>query len=376
MPLLSSPASRDPASRKKPPKTPFLRIGHFPIFLIALVLIVLATFAWQAFYQQQTGMIVGRPLASPETHLHTVVWSPDPGVVYLGTHFGLFISTDGGHTWPQHQGDLNTTMVTSVAVSPTDPDLLAVLVIPTSGIGRQAGISVSADAGKDWRFTVPAGLPASAYPYSIQATAGAGGHFFVFFTGAGWFETHDLGQHWSSLTTGNLATIQNPSLLTDVRNPNHLLMGGDQGLFETENDGQNWQEVTAVPGSVLSLVATQPIGTHARVIICSTDQGLYRGLEQDGQIVWSPVHLSAAVSPTRLVMSADGSALYALSGSELWFSEDQGTSWVHRWHFTRGDISALELNPNNPRELLAGFFWPGLVLISMDQGNSWHTLTD
>jgi hypothetical protein len=87
------------------------------------------------------------------------------------------------------------------------------------------------------------------------------------------------------------------------------------------------------------------------------------------------VYLSSTVSPTRLVMSADGSALYALSGSELWFSRDLGTSWVHRWHFTRGDISTLALNPNNPRELLAGFFWPGLVLISIDAGISWQTLT-
>ncbi len=83
-------------------------------------------------------MVAGRLLASQETHLHTVVWSSRPGVVYLGTHFGLFTSVDGGHTWPQHQGELNTTMVTSVAVSPTNPDLLAVLAVPTGGIGRQA----------------------------------------------------------------------------------------------------------------------------------------------------------------------------------------------------------------------------------------------
>jgi hypothetical protein len=76
------------------------------------------------------------------------------------------------------------------------------------------------------------------------------------------------------------------------------------------------------------------------------------------------------------VISADGSALYALSGSDLWYSEDQGIIWMHRWHFARGDMSALALNPHNPRELLAGFFWPGLVLISTNAGTSWQTLTD
>ena len=73
-------------------------MGRFPGFLVILVLIALGTLAWQGFYQQQTGMIIGQPLASSQTHLHTVVWSSRPGVIYLGTHFGLFSSTDSGHT--------------------------------------------------------------------------------------------------------------------------------------------------------------------------------------------------------------------------------------------------------------------------------------
>jgi photosystem II stability/assembly factor-like uncharacterized protein len=364
--------SDDLLDQQKPPTTLWRRLGR----PVTFVLIVLVAIVWQAFYQQQTGMIVGRPLVSSQTHLHAVVFSPRPGIVYLGTHFGLFTSTDGGHTWPQRQGALNTTMVTSVAVSPTNPDLLAVLAIPTSGIGKLPGVYVSADAGTHWHFTIPVGLSVTAYPYSIQAAAGADGHFYVFFTGGGWFETPDLGQHWSALTTSNLPTLQNPMLLTNARNPTHLLMGGDQGLFDTSNDGQNWQQMSAVGGSVISLVSTQPAGNQARVIVCATDEGLYRGLEQDGQISWSPLSTLTPAPSTRLVISADGSALYALSGSDLWFSTNQGRTWVHRWQFARGDLVSLVLDPHHPQELLAGFFWPGLVMISTDKGIEWHTLTD
>lgn len=349
---------------------------RWPIFLVLIALVSVIAIVWQVFYQQQTGMIVGRPLASHQTHLHAVVLSGRPGVMYLGTHFGIFTSTDGGHTWPQQQGALNSAMITSVAVSPTNPALLAVLAVPRVSGQLQAGIYVSPDTGKDWHFTLPQNLPPNAYPYTIQAAPGASGHFFVFFSSAGWFETRDLGQHWSSLTPSSFANMQNPSLLTDAHNPAHLLIGGDQGLFESENDGQSWQQITAFSGSVLALAATQPTQTGSRTILCVTEQGLYRGLQQQNGIVWSATPTPVATPATRLIISQDGSNLYALFGSDLWFSGDQGTNWVHRWHFTRGDMIALVINPNNPRQLFAGFFWPGLVLSSTDGGASWQTLTD
>ncbi len=373
MSLPPAPTSKDPSDQQQIPHPPSKRSRSRPLFFVALVLIVLIAIIWQIWYQQQTGMLAGRPLASSQTHLHDVAVSRS-GAVYLGTHFGLFSSSDGGHTWPQ-KGALATTMVTSIAVSPTNPELLAVVAVPT-GIGQQTGVYMSADAGKSWHFSNPSGLSSTAYPYHIQAAMGAGGHFLVFFSGVGWFETSDLGRHWSPLTAGNLAAIQNPVLATDARDPAHLLMGGDLGLFETANDGQNWQAVTTVQGSVLSLVATQPTGKQARVIFCATDQGLYRGAEQGGQIVWSELSLPTAHPPTRVVVSADGSALYALFGSDLWFSADQGRTWRQHGHFTRSDLVALVLNPANPQQLLAGFFWPGLVLSSTNQGSSWQTLTN
>ncbi len=320
-------------------------------------------------------MVAGRPLSYPSTHLHTVAMSEQPGVVYLGTHYGIFTSTDGGSTWPQSQGDLNTNMITSIAISPNNPRLLAVLSVPTSGLGRQAGVYVSSNAGKSWHFTLPANLPATAYPYIVQAGAGAYGRFYVFFSYAGWFETQDLGQHWYAITSGNLVNISAPSLLIDPANPDQLLMGGDQGLFETLNDGQSWRQITAVKGSVISLAATTPTATSPRTILCATNQGLYRWQEGQPQITQLN-RLPASSPPTRMVLDTDGSALYALFGSDLWFSANLGTTWVHRWHFTRGDLVSLVLNPANSQELLAGFFSPGLVLGSSDAGRSWRILTD
>lgn len=322
-------------------------------------------------------MVPGRPLSYPQTHLHTVMLGSRPGMVYLGTHYGLFTSTDGGRSWPQSQGDLNTSMITAIAVSPSNPDLMAVLAVPTSGLGKPLGIYVSSNAGKSWSFSAPAGLSATAYPYTIQSSVGASGHFYAFFSYAGWFETQDLGQHWHPITSNTLANIQTPSLLSDPTDPAHLWMGGDLGLFETRDDGQNWQQIKDVSGNVFSLTATASTGNTPRTIFAATDQGLYRwqDTQNNQRQITHVTGLPASSPPTRVVISADGSLLYALSGSQLWFSADQGATWTQRWHFTRGDLVALVLNPTNPRELLAGFYSPALVLISTDAGSSWQTLT-
>jgi photosystem II stability/assembly factor-like uncharacterized protein len=320
-------------------------------------------------------MIAGRPLSYPQTHLHTVLFGDQPQMVYLGTHYGLFISTNGGRTWPQKQGELHTNMITALAVSPTNPNWLAALAVPTSGLGSQMGVYISADGGQQWHLSNPPGLPSSAYPYAIVSNVGAHGRFYAFFTYAGWFETQDLGQHWYTLTSGNLSNILTPSLLTDPGNPAHLIMGGDQGLFQTWDDGQQWQQLSDVQGSVVSLAGDNPALTQGRTILCATSQGLY--LWQDGQQpqIRQLHSLPSNTPPTRLVESANGSALYALFGSDLWFSPDLGASWTHRWHFARTDLVALALNPSNTQALLAGFFSPGLVLSSSNGGASWQTLT-
>jgi hypothetical protein len=80
--------------------------------------------------------------------------------------------------------------------------------------------------------------------------------------------------------------------------------------------------------------------------------------------------------PTRLVIDRTGKALYGLSGQDLWFSSDEGRSWIHRWHFDRTDLISLIIDPLNSLTLYAGFFLPPKVVFTTDGGISWQTLTD
>jgi len=372
IPPSSSPSKPETERQTKVKSSGRTRIVRTLVIGLVIIGVVVA---WQLLnsYNNSTDLsVAGRPLSNPHTHLHTVVLGEKPGVLYLGTHYGLFTSTDGGRIWPQSHGTLSNYMVTAIAVSPSNPNILALIVIPTSGLGQQSGIAFSHDSGKTWQINAPSGLSSSAYPYTVKAGSVNSGQFYAFYFYAGWFETRDLGAHWYPITRGTLSNMQTTSLLNDPVDPNHLYLGGDQGLYESNDDGNHWLHISAIQGNVQSIIATN---TTPRIFYCATDQGFYHWREGSTQIT-QVTHLPMAVPPTRLTTDATGKALYGLSGQDLWFSSDSGTTWEHRWHFDRGDFISLVIDPQNPRNLYAGFFLPPKVVYSTDGGSSWQTLTD
>ncbi len=318
----------------------------------------------------------GHPLSNKENHLHTIVQGDQPGRIYLGTHFGIFTSDDGGSHWPQLRGDLNQLMVTSIAVNTQNADHLGIITLHTGDLSMKDGIYFSGDHGRSWQPHSPQGLPSSAYPFLIRAGSANDQDFYVFYVYAGWYETQDQGQHWQHLTIPNLSSIQTPAFLMDPSNSHHLLIGGDQGLYETRDQGRSWKQLSEIHGSVLSLNATDPTTSGVRTVYCSTDQGLFRWRDDNHS---RPQQLQARGYPSeslgRLIVSPDGKQLYGTTGQTLWVSEDAGQSWTRRWNFNRPDLTALVVDHYQGQSLYAGFLTPGLVLKSEDGGRSWKTVS-
>ncbi len=372
MPSSTSPSkaeTREYIKVKSSRQTRILRTLVIGLLIIGIVV------AWQILntYNNSTDpTVAGRPLSNPHTHLHVVALGESPGVLYLGTHYGLFTSTDNGRTWPQPHGELNTYMVTAIATSQSNSNVLALIVIPTSGIVLQSGVAFSHDGGTTWQISVPPGLSPSAYPYTIEAGPGSSGQFYTYYFNAGWFETRDLGTHWYPITRGAVSHMGIPNLLPDPTDPNHIFLGGDQGLYESRDDGSHWLRISAIQGAVQSIVASS---TTPHTLYCATDQGLYTWHEWDRQIT-RVSNLPMSTPPTRLAIDQSGKTLYGLSGQDLWCSFDGGTTWVHRWHFDRGNFISLLVDPLYPYNLYAGFFLPPKVIYSTDGGSSWRTLTD
>src|SRR6266566_7010848 len=148
VPSYTTPSKPKTEKQKKVKSSGRTRIVRSLVIGLLIVAIVVAWQVLSAYNNSTSPTIAGRPLSNP----HTLALGEKPGVLYLGTHYGLFTSRDGGHTWPQSHGTLNNYMVTSIAVSLSDPNLLALIVIPTSGLGQQSGIAFSRDSGTTWQI--------------------------------------------------------------------------------------------------------------------------------------------------------------------------------------------------------------------------------
>ncbi|HET8913485.1 MAG TPA: hypothetical protein VFN23_18580 [Ktedonobacteraceae bacterium] len=353
------------------------RRGLLIALTIILAAILLATWLEYNSPSNKTDpAIPGQPLSNRENHLHIIAQGAQPGSLYLGTHFGIFTSKDNGRSWPQPRGIMNQFMITSISYNPTQPSQMGIIALPTGSLGGKAGVYFSRDNGQNWQASQPTNLNGNVYPFSIRAGSGGPGNFYAFYVYAGWYETNDLGAHWHPITSSPLANMLTPSFLTDPTNPKHLLLGGDQGLFESLDDGSTWNQLSSVQGNVLSLVATPGSQSRPRTIYCSSDQGIYRWSDTKGS---SPVQIKTRNFPNsslaRLTMDADGTTLYGFSGTDLWVSTDAAQSWSKRWSFSRLDLTTFIADRFHPGHLYAGFLTPGTVQESTDGGRNWHKLT-
>jgi hypothetical protein len=117
-----------PGTEQEKTKKPSNR--RFFVGLLITFAIIASLVGGQIWMIQATSTdpkIPGHPLSNSQMHLHTLTIGNTFNMLYLGTHFGLFTSNDGGRTWPQVRGVLNTLMITVISVNPADPSSLAVI---------------------------------------------------------------------------------------------------------------------------------------------------------------------------------------------------------------------------------------------------------
>lgn len=214
------------------------------------------------------------------------VWGP-------GGDRGLYKTTDGGNSWVKILEVSENTGINNIVMDPRNPDLLYATseqrrrhVFTKIGGGPETAIYKSEDAGKNWR-KLNSGLPAADkggigiaispvkpdVVYAIiEAAEGQGGFFRSTDRGESWSKmsshtssgqyyneiycdpldvdkiysvetvtalTEDAGKTWRPL--GNKARhVDDHALWIDPRDTSHFLIGGDGGIYESFDGGQNY----------------------------------------------------------------------------------------------------------------------------------------
>lgn len=300
--------------------------------------------ACSGIYASETkGDLWRRAQGIPGTDRRTHIVTEDPTfsqLIFAGTTAGLWKSSDAGHNWRK----LNNYLIRSVEFHPKDG---RVMYMATQG----EGLVKSMTAGLTFQeinqgFT---GLPMVRLLITgknelVAVALKTNG-------GAGLFQSKDNGQNWEEIS------IPFPSISDAVSFKDHLYIRTDKGIYKQVKNN-TWTKII-IPGNpeILSMEAGNSLWL-------GTQKGIFRSFDGTKWV--------SAPSP-------DKSAIYEIylgksnlavrTGKGYWISQNQGTQWSQITRPAEGRIFQMALHPENFRVI---FSTTSLGLMkSQDQGTTW-----
>ena len=252
---------------------------------------------------------------------------------------GVWKSTDAGLTWKSIFDDQPISSIGSIAIAPSDPNVIYVGSGEANIRGNVAagnGIYKSVDAGKTWKQVWKQegqiGTMIVDPRNADVAFAAVLGHAFGPNAERGVYRTKDGGKTWQQVLKKDENTGASEVAL-DASNPNIVFAG----LWQARR--RPWELTSGGPGS--GLYVSRDGGDTWKPL---TEKGLPKG-------IWGKIGIAVAPS--------DGNRVYALIEAEdggLFRSDDGGESWTRAsanrllrqraWYY-----STITVNPANANEV-------------------------
>jgi photosystem II stability/assembly factor-like uncharacterized protein len=289
-----------------------------------------------------------------ECHVRALAVHPrETRTLYLGSELGLFRSTNGADSWTRVESPINGKQVWSIALLPTDPDVILVGTCPSC-------LYRSGDGGRSWtgppaamiqecprimhtRVTTLVADPAN--PDTVWAGVEIGGLLRSQDAGRTW---HAIGRGLSSQDIHSLVIVAQDGRLK------RLLASTNNDVNLSTDDGQTWQPLRlgqALPLSYFRGMA-QKSGKPEVVFLGNGDAppgstGVVAQSLDAGQ-TWQAARMPSRANSTIwtfAVHAADPELIYSASVSgEIYRSTDGGGSW-EKLPREFGEIRALAWTP-------------------------------
>ena len=252
-----------------------------------------------------TGIEVG-PLLEPLAVEPEAAGEHDDGTLYVATHYGLFESPEGT-TEMERVGD-STQDIIGFSVVAGDRFIGSGHPDPSQDLPPLLGLIESRDDGRTWKNL---SLLGEADFHVLQS---AGDRIYGFNSATGQLmASNDGGRQWSERTPPGGVF----DLAIDPREPDHIVVSTDAGVFASENAGEGWRPLSRDVAGLLAWPAADRmylVDGQGRVGV-SSDEG--RRFESTGELGGQPV-----------AFIADGKELYgALPDGTVKRSPDGGASW-------------------------------------------------
>ncbi|MDQ3985903.1 MAG: hypothetical protein M3280_05335 [Actinomycetota bacterium] len=298
---------RRPGSRKKPPPPWYQRYSWLPwaVGLGVLAIVVIALRAGQPD-RPAPGVAVENPVVGAD--LHSLVVDPeDPDRLYIGSHSGVSVSTDGGDTW-EVVGSLNGADAMGWAF--TDELIL---------VGGHPGLSVSTDGGDSFEQRNE-GLPST----DVHALGAGDKVIYAGLAGVGTFASTDGGMTWEARSEEVGGAFMG-RIQVDPADDDHILAPDmEAGAVESTDGGLTWKALGGVQGAMW--VTWESNDTDHIVV---TTQGS-AAESTDGGESWEPFEIPDGASIVEF-SPHDREVLYAAvledPNARVFISRDGGGQW-------------------------------------------------
>ena len=291
-----------------------------------------------------------------------------PATVYAATTDGVFKTTDGGGHWTESNRGLGESMVYTLAIDSSRFDVLR------AGTGE--GLFTSTDAGRHWTRT---GLSKAWVIELVVDPESPRGLYAL--TDKGLFRSRDGGASWTP--TG----LRSPAyrIAVDPLQPRTIYAGSlDRGVLKSTDAGASWHPaVSGFTAPVGTTVAVDP-RSPGTLYLGTAFGGLVRSA--DAGATWRPANsgLKGGFGLLRLPMvstvvpdPASMERAYAGTSEGLYVTDDAGSSWREiaiDAHSEFGGVSAVALDPSDPKRLYVARTGPSGMAASADGGKTWHEI--
>ncbi len=196
---------------------------------------------------------------SENTGINDIVMDPrNPDVLYAssyqrrrhvftlingGPEGAIYKSTDAGENWEKLTNGLPTGNVGRIGltISPVNPDIVYAII---EAEGKNGGFFKTTDRGASWTKVSEQGSSSPQYYHRIFADPKDADKVFSMDTRSKY--TTDGGKTFKGLSMRN-RHVDDHALWINPTNTNHLLIGGDGGVYESFDMGTTWQHKNNLP---------------------------------------------------------------------------------------------------------------------------------
>ena len=163
-------------------------------------------------------------------------------LMYAATSY-LYKTTDQGAHWTVLNGGapLNGDLISALAVSPMNPEIVYAATVPDFFQGGTAEVLVTIDGGDSW-INITRNLP-NRYFMDLMASPHQENEVIVTLSGFGsshLFRTTIDANAWEDIGIG-LPDVPANAVLIDPLNYRKIYVGNDLGVWVSEDDGYTWQ---------------------------------------------------------------------------------------------------------------------------------------